>query len=226
MKNNSESEDYDIDATGEVLEKLHQISEEYELEDLTLEGEKEVLEEVAGAIRTFHDVSQQLHDARDQNYEEDVKLDAYSLGVRTGQMWPEAYRAKETMQDVAESGEITEKVLYSALNNLEDQKYPDTAPGINSSRQEDTVDRAVDVLTDMDELSQLYAEAEANARTASQFMLIDGEDGNPIDIVTEVAENGGYDEFVEYVDEIRNGFHETEEEMNQEIMEIADQVID
>lgn len=226
MNKESQSEEYNLEEARDAVNSLQRISNKYDLEDLALEDEREAVEEAAGAIRTFYDVSQELRDVRDQNYEEGSENSTYNLGVRTGQLWPEAYRAKEAMQEVAKSGEITDKILYSALNKVGQEDSLDTAPGINSSRHEDTVDRATDVLTDIDELSRLYAKGDANARTASQFMLLDGEEGNPIDVARDVAGDEGYDEFVEYIDEIQSEFHETEEEMNQEIKEIAEQAID
>jgi len=226
MRQEPESEKYELDDAMDAIENLQRISSEYDLEDLTMEDEKEAVENAAGVIRTFYQVSQELTDAREQNYD-GKEIDAQNPAIRTGQLWPEAYRANQALHDIADSGEVTDKIVYSALTGTDQQQDSlDTAPGINSSRQEDTVDRAADVLGDLQELSQMYAQADASARTASQFMLLDGDDYSPVEVARDVAEDEGYDEFVDYIDEIQDGFYETEEEMNQEIMEIAEEAIE
>lgn len=193
------------------LDELQRIRNEYDPEDLLMDEEYDLLGEAVGAIETFYNDASELRGSYRQD-EEDV-----SQVMSAGIGWVEAHAAHNAIEQLIERGAMTDKIWYGVLSDGE------TIPGQLGENARTAVDRTADILTDAEEIADRYARGRAHAESVTQSMRLDDEEPTPADIARERAEEQGYDEFLEYLDELEEEMHDDYGEFTDHLREVAEQ---
>lgn len=219
----------DTSDIGDITDALDEVTSEFSLMsqyDLRMADERELINEIVGPIFAFYRAAEELnHGTTNHIYSESERSELESQAYKVGIAWPEAYQAYQTLQEEVDPDVLELKQRKSAMASvvMDEEKresaQSDTAPGINSSRKEDPIDRVFSTIEELQELETKYNEGYAHAKTASRYMK-PRDMTHPVEIAAEASED---EEVEQYFRELDAELPATIEEDHRQFMEMVEE---
>lgn len=198
-----EDQNYDAEEAAEALQEVAEYFEQigsYDIEDLKVDEEYELLRDAIGAIGAFSTQTEALHEYTDGKLPEDYEdAEIRDRVMQVGVAWPDAKKAYEAISQISE--EVSDKVEAAAVY------------GVNF----DAVAQTAEELSDV---QRQYHEAEARAEAESQMLGPEGHD-TPVDVALEFAED---EEVVSHLEGIQEEIPRTQEESREQLQELIAEV--